>query len=200
MIIVVEGLKGKNAADKVKFGGNNVLKITGNSYFTDGTTQLAALKSTTEDLKTANDGGKASAIAVAENAFDIANKVMVMYIQTKIMGLPDDLAKEMVDSTEYQTKKNGKPVIADISAKKGTEANTVVLRKKVTTGKKKVAYIWQKATNIGDAANWDYCKFSTNASVTVDGLLSNVRYYFRVAVVIGDVTSEYSVVTSCFVD
>ena len=200
MIIVLEGLTGKNAADKVKFGGNNVIKITGNPFFADATAQLAALSTTTNDLKKANDEGKASAIAVAENAFDIANKVMVMYIQTKIIGLPDDLAKEMVDSTEYQTKKKGSKIIADISAKKGTEANTVDLRKKVTTGKKKVAYIWQMATIIGDAANWDYCKFSTKASVTVDGLLSNVRYYFRVAVVIGDVTSDYSVVTSCTVD
>ena len=194
MIIVKEGLKGKNPSEKVTYGGTISTKMTGNAFYTDAvfTTAIAALDTATGNLKTANKSGSTTNIEVMTTAFDNSVKSIVLAIQNLILGIPDDLAKEMVESAGFGWKKKGKPIIADLAAKQGTEAKTVNLRKKVTTGRKHVSYIWQMSLSLGETAHWDFCKFSTIASVTVSGLTSGVRYYFRVAIVIGEEMSEYS--------
>jgi hypothetical protein len=201
MIIVKEGLTGKNPAEKVKFGGNVIEKTTDNAFFPDAAPFVAIVNTATVGLKKANDTGIVSTINARVVDFNNSIKGLVLHIQSVILGKTDIIAIEMVDSTGFGTGKKGKPIIADLAAVNGEEANTVVLRKKVTTGRKHVAYIAQLCT--GDPtveANWSYCKFSTVATVTISGLASNVRYYFRVAVVIGEVMSEYSDITSVMVN
>ena len=199
MIIIKEGLTGKNPSDKVTYGGNVGLKMTGNANFPDGATVLAVLSGATDDLSKANEVGKASKIKIQVGNFNLAMKGVVLYAQGVILGIADDIAKDMAESAGLGTAKRGKPIIADLAAVNGAEKNTVILRKKVTTGKKHVAYIAQICTgDITVEANWTYCKFATVASVTIAGLTSGVRYYFRVAVVIGEEMSAYSAVV--FVD
>ena len=199
MIIVKEGLTGKNPASKVKYGGNVFGKMEMNVFFPDAATVIAVLKDATDGLKKANDLGIASKIKIQVNLFDLAIKGVVLYVQGVILGIADDTAKDMVDSAGLGTAKKGKAIIADLAAVNGPDKNTVVLRKKVTTGKKRAAYISQICTgDISVETNWTNCKFATVATVTIAGLKSGTRYYFRVAVVIGEEMSDYSPVV--FVD
>ena len=202
MIIVLEGLTDKNPASKVKYGGNIIDGMTGNSNFAspDMVARVAALDTATTDLKKANDKGVVSDIAVRENEFDNSVKAIVFAVQALILGKADDQAKAIVESANLGTKKQGKPIFADLAAHQGTVAKSVELRKKVTTRNKRVAYVWQITSTPTDESSWTICKISTVAKVTILNLLSGKRYYFRVAIIMGEEMGEFSDATSILVN
>ena len=180
MIIVLEGLTGKNASEKVTYGGFIKTKMTGNAFFPDAGTVMTALNSATVALKDANDAGIVSVITEKEGLFDKKMKKVVLHVQGVVIDVDDEnLALEMVQSGGFEGKRKGSIHIHDLAAKQGTEANSVKLRRKAYEDKAHVGYVWQISD---DGISWTNCKYSITAKVTVHDLVSGKRYHFRVAV------------------
>ena len=197
MIKVLEGLTGKNASEKVTYGGFIKTKMTGNAFFPDAGTVMTALNSATVALKDANDAGIVSVITEKEGLFDKKMKKVVLHVQGVVIDVDDEnLALEMVQSGGFEGKRKGSIHIHDLGAKQGTEANSVKLRRKAYERKANVGYVWQISE---DGISWTNCKYSTTAKVTVHDLVSGKRYYFRVAVVVGEEQQDYSDATDIVV-
>jgi Fibronectin type III domain len=194
MITVLEGLKGKNASEKVTYGGLIKTAMTGNAFYTDGTDLVTALNTATGNLKTANDAGITGDINVMEEVFDMKVKLIVLYVQGKILGLDDTIAIQMVDSANLGIKRITGKSIALFSAKEGSVAGSLRLRRLIPAElkKKRIAFIFQKCTDPSKEENWDRGKVTTTATVTITGLTSGVRYYFRVAIVVGENQGDWS--------
>lgn len=193
MVIIKEGLTGKNPAAKVSYGTLISNGFTDNANFADVGDHLTTLNSATGALNLANGTKNTANIALMTTAFDNAIKAIVLYAQGKLVGVPDDVAIVKVDSTNLKYIKRGKPVIADLAAKAGVEPLTVDLRKLVTTGRKHVAYVWQRCEDPAIEAGYTTCCISTVASVTVSGgMKPQTKYWFRVATVEGQVMTAFS--------
>ena len=193
MIIVLEGLTDKNSSEKVTYGGEIKTGMIGNAYFTDGADLLTALNTATGDLKTANETGNSDAIKPVETIFDNKLKLFVLYVQGKIIGIDDELATTMVHSVNLKTKKKGTKSLKDFSAKEGKATGTMKVRKVIPTElkKKKKSYIFQMCTDPTNPGTW-VTKVSNKATYIFTGMTSGTRYFFRVAIVVGDVQGDYS--------
>ncbi len=197
MIQVLEGLTGKNASEKATYGTVIKAKMTGNAFFPDAATVLTALNSATAALVLANTGRIATVIAEKETKFNRAVKKVALHVQNVVIDVEDDeLALEMVVSAGFEGKRKGSIHISDLAAKQGREALSVNLRRKAYELKKNVGYVWQISS---DNVNWTFSKFSTKAKVTIRDLVSGKRYYFRVAVVVGEEQLDYSDATDIVV-
>ncbi len=192
MIIVKNGLRGKSASEKVKLGGNISTKMRENPNFEDAEELLDELDSATEALLKANARGKAKAIKVKVKLFNVAVMAIALYLQARVIGLPDNLGIQLIHAAGFEAKRKGSIHIAVLAAKKGDSPQSAVLRRKVPEKNKNYAYIWQVTTNILDENSWSYIKFSTVATVDIPNLVAGTRYWFRVAVVQGQDMSEYT--------
>lgn len=195
MVIVVEGLTGKNASAKVTYGTSVSGGMTDNAYYSDttGVALVAELNTATGNLKTANGTKDTANINLMVTAFDNAIKAIVLYVQGKLIGIPDEQAIVMVESAKLGYKKQGKPIYADLEAKAGEAPLSVVIRKKVTTKKKNVAYVFQVCNDPATEEGYATCMISTHATVTITvGLKPQTKYWYRVATVEGQVMSEFS--------
>ena len=198
MIEVLDGLTGKNASDKVTYGGLIKTGFTDNAYFTDATDLMAALTLAITNLIAANKTGVADTIKPVEVQFDNKVKLVVLYVQGKITGIDDVTATTMVHSVNLGTKAKTAKSIKDFSAREGKEDGTMSVRKVIPTElkKKNICFIFQICTDPSSEDNWGKPKVSNNATVIFKGLISNTRYYFRVAIVVGDEQGEFSDVIS----
>jgi hypothetical protein len=196
MIIVLEGLTGKNASEKVTYGGFISGKMTGNTNFPTSALLVTAMDTATGLLLAANEAGIVSTINVREAAFDLTIKAIVLNVQGAILGVEDTIALDKVISGGFEGKKKGKINIPDLTAKAGLEDFSVELRRKAYTEKQNCAYVWEIST---DGINFEYCKTSNWATVTVTGLASTKKYWFRVAVIVGNTQLEFSDATDIVV-
>ena len=197
MVIVTEGLTGKNPSAKVTYGGEISKGMTLNAYYPDGALLVTALDTATGNLKTVITTKVTSKINLMVTAFDDAVKAVVLYVQGKLIGVADELAVAMVESANLAYKHKGAKVIADLAATKGTAPLSADLRKVITTKKKHVGYVWQMCTDPALEANYTTCLYSTVANVTVSsGMKPQTKYWFRVATVEGQVMSKFSDPTS----
>jgi len=199
-ITVLEGLAGKSADQKVTYGGEIVRGMTGNSYYTDQGTKVTDVDAAGEDLQDALTEGDTEVIGQMEEIFDNKVRIVVNYVQGKIIGVGAALAKVMVASANMNWKAKGSIHIHDLAVTKTDVDLTVQIRRKALDKVNGVrvhpAYVWQKAVadpTIED--NWKPCKVSTIATVT-DTVVKGQETYFRVATVLGQEQSEYSAYVS----
>jgi len=200
MVKVKEGLRGKNPEEKVTYGNKVVAKMTSNPNFPDDATVVAALLATTKqlDLEIKSPTSTATTIKEKEKEFNIKMKAAVAHVQVVVNEVDKDKALVMVESAGMEAAKKGSINIPELSAKQGKAANSVEVRKKREKGT--LVYVFQMCTDPSMETNWKIVKTSTRAKVIVTGLSSGNRYFFRVAIIRGDVQEDYSDSISIVVD
>jgi len=199
-ITVLEGLDGKSASEKVTYGGEISRGMTGNAYYTDQGSKVTDMDTATGELQTALTGGDTQVINQKEENFDNKVKLVVNYVQGKVIGINAALARVMVESANLKWKKKGSIHIHDLEVTKTEVDLTVQIRRKalnVVDGKQvHPAYVWQKCTTEPTVEdNWKPCIVSTVATVT-DTVEKGKETWYRVATVLGQEQSEYSDYTS----
>ena len=125
-------------------------------------------------------------------------KAAVAHVQVVVNEVDKDKALVMVESAGMEAAKKGSINIPELSAKQGKAANSVEVRKKREKGT--LVYVFQMCTDPSMETNWKTVKTSTRAKVIVTGLSSGNRYFFRVAIIRGDVQEDYSDSISIVVD
>lgn len=200
MVIVKEGLRGKNPEAKVTYGSKVNEKMTGNVNFPDAAAVLDALGKATDNLDKAikDPNGTATKVNSMAIAFNVKMKAVVAHVQGVINEVADDVALEMVVSAGLTAAKQGSINIPDLSATQGKEAKSVKVRRK--REKKTVTYVFQMCLDTALETNWKNCKISSRAKVIITDLISGLRYYFRVAIIRGDVQEDFSDFISIVVD
>jgi len=190
MVIVTEDLQGKNASEKVTFGGVIKAHMTTNAYFPDAGTVIGNLNTTTTNLKTATDADDVAQVKIMEPKFDKAVKAVVLHIQGVILPVEDEnVQKAMVASSGFGWKKQGEIHIHDLEAFQGEESLSVKIRSKAYDLVRHCGYVFEISE---DGVTYDFCKASMVATVHVFNLVSGKKYWFRVAVVVGETTLEFS--------
>jgi hypothetical protein len=159
---------------------------------------MTALALAITNLITANKTGNADTVKPVELQFDNKVKLVVLYVQGKITGIDDVTATTMVHSVNLGTKAKTAKSIKDFSAREGKAEGSMSVRKVIPTElkKKRKSFIFQMCTDPSKEENWGKPKVSNNATVIFTDLISNTRYYFRVAIVVGDVQGDFSDVIS----
>jgi len=198
MVIVTEDLTGKNPAEKVTFGGVIKAHMSPNSNFPDDATVMGILNTATSNLKTATDANDVAAIKIAEPKFDLAIKGVVLHIQGVLLPVEDEnVQKSMVASSGFGWRKQGEIHIHDLEAFQGEEALSVKIRSKASTIAHRVGYVFEISE---DGVKYDFCKASLLATVHVFNLVSGKKYWFRVAVIVGETTFPFSDPTDIIVN
>ncbi len=193
MVIVKEGLRGKNPEAKVTYGTKVNAKMTGNANFPDAVDVLAALGLATDLLDKSIKDPLATAKSVNEKvvSFNVKMKAVIANVQGVINEVADVVALEMVESAGLEASKKGTINITDLSAKQGKAAKSLSVRK--LAGKNKgVIYRFQICLDPAKEENWSDVRISKRATIVVLNLISGTRYYFRVAIIKGDVQEAYS--------
>lgn len=193
MVIVKLGLKGKSPDQKVTYGVQVKTKMTGNTYFPDAATVLSDLGTAAGALNSAIENPLSTAATIKEKElkFNVKLKAVVAHVQSVINEVSDDVALDMLSTTGLDPRRNGSVNIAVLSAKQGTEANSVIVRSKAQ--RKRVTYVFQICTSSPELEkSWTTVKISGKAKVVITGLISGTKYYFRVAIIRSDVQESFS--------
>ena len=198
MITVLEGLEGLNAPEKVTYGGTIKTCMTGNANFPDSAAVMANLNTRTGNLKTATDAADSAAVKIAEPLFDLAVKGMVLHIQGVLIGVPSiDVQKAMVTSSGFHWETKSSIHIHDLEATPGVLPQSAHVRSKAYSVVRHVAYVFLISE---DNVTFTFCKASTLAAINVLGLTSGKRYWFKVAVVVGETMLEFSDATDILIN
>ena len=200
MVIVKNGLKGLNPAKKVTFGTKLGLKLTGNAFFPGAALFNAAMGTATGDLNTAiqDPHGTTATIKEKTQAFNRKEKAVIGYVQGVVNEVSDALALEMLSTLGLDSKIVVPIHIGDYTAKQGTEAQSISVRKKGE--KKRVTYRTQICTDPSLEENWKDVKISSKAKCIIKDLLSKTEYFLRVAIIRGDIQEDWSDYISIIVD
>lgn len=200
MVIVKNGLKGKNPAKKVIFGNKLVANATGNVYFPGGGPFLIPLGLSIGALNTAINDPLGTKATIKEKAqdFGVKEKAFVGYVQGVVNGVSDIVALEML-STLGLDAKIVTPIHIDLlAAKQGAEAQSIEARRKAE--KKRVTYRFQICTDPSKDENWKDAIFSSRAKNIIRNLISATKYFLRVAIIRGNVQEDWSDPISIIVD
>ena len=188
-------LSSRSVSNKIGFGGSVILQTTGNDYIPttlDGLAELpAAVSALSLSSERAATGGKADTddMYAKEHAFDLIMTRVGNAVQSIANDSPD-LAEAIISSTGIDVMRTGaNKAIPTLSVKKGEAPNTVLVRRK-SLGL--VVYKWEYSLDPFGAATWVSAGESTVASITIEGLDSLKRYWFRVATIKGHTQSEFS--------
>jgi hypothetical protein len=200
MVIVKNGLKGKNALKKSAFGFMLVQKGTANPFFPGAGTYVTAMGTSVGHLQTAIDDPFGTTATIKEKVkdFGIKERAFVAYVQGVINDVSDEVALEMLSTLGLEAKIVTRVHIGDLTAKQAAEAQSISVRKKAE--KKRVTYRTQICTDPSIEANWKDASFSSRATTIIRNLISSTKYYLRVAIIRGNVQEDWSDYISIIVD
>jgi hypothetical protein len=162
-----------------------VQKMTGNTNFptptpslTTVSTQLATLE-TAYTLSQTRVKGSVSKMKVELKALEILLKNLASYVETIANADPDN-AENIINSSGMPVKKP-----RTVQPKLFTAVLTKIpgqVRLDSKAVNRSSCYIYQMTTDPNAATSWQTILTSNNVKDLVNGLASNTRYYFRVAV------------------
>ena len=200
MVIVKNGLKGKNPSKRSTYCLKVKGKATGNVFFPDAAPFLTALGGAALALKTALEDPFGTTATVKEKNSDLRKKMnaFVGHVQIVVDGVTDELALEMLSTIDVEAKIETPIHINSLSAKQGSMAQSISVRRKAE--KKRVTYRFQICTDPSVEENWKDAKIGSKAKVIIPGLISKTKYYLRVAIIRGDEQEDWSDYISIIVD
>ncbi len=200
MVIVKNGLKGKNPSQRATYCLRVKTKTTGNAFFPDAGPFLAPLGDAAAAVNTAlqNPLGTAATVREKNGVLRVKMNKFVAHVQGVIDEVSDDLALEMLSTIDLEAKIETPVHIPDLSAKQGREANSIAVRR--IAERKRVTYRFQICTDPSLEENWKDAKTSSRAKVVIRELISGTKYYLRVAIIRGDVQEDWSDYISIIVD
>jgi len=101
----------------------------------------------------------------------------------------DEVAIAIILSAGMDVKKQGAINIPILSVKQGEEAGSVILRRKAEEGS---VYKWQMSLDPFTNSSWTDAGKGSLATFEITGLTPVTRYWFRVALITGNVQGEFS--------
>ena len=188
---VVLNLKNLPIPQKVEFGRQVKTSMTGNANFTTPAPTLAALDTVCTDLETAyNNAEQARLMAKSktviqnqkETAYNDLMNQLANYVENTSAGDEAKIKSSGMDSKAKAVK--GAAVLskpANLSATTGDKNNEVDLHWDKIVGTN--SYEIETCPDPVDNTKWQHNKTVTKTKVTVTGLTSGQRYWFRVAAV-----------------
>jgi len=180
--------------EKIGFYRNVIAKLTGNISFSTPDVPLLVATSMVDNLQTAfvaaQDGGQTpiSQMHDKEEAADSCFRKLALYVERTSDG-----NESMILSSGFNVSAQPTPRSkSEFSAQRGSNAGIVKLQRKVLTGAK--SYIWQytKDPLPEGEDGWTTAGISTRAIYDVEGLTVACKYWFRVAAITPDGTTDYS--------
>lgn len=184
--IVVLKLARLSIPKKIEKARFIITSMTGNANFTG---PAPALTVTTDDANAleaayiaAQGGGKdeTAFMRSKEEALDKSLSSLAAYVQTVSNNNPT-ASDAVALSSGMGIKNPGSRASRDFSVKNSKTPGEVLLRTR--SGGKRISYIWQITADPVSEDNWKTERITLSAKITVDGLISGKRYYFRVALV-----------------
>jgi hypothetical protein len=180
--------------EKVARGRNVIAEMTDNPKFPSPDVSLDALKEDTDTLEmrslNAMNGGKENTVLLhqAEDVWDADMRTMARYVE-RIAG--ED--PSVVLSAGFSLAKQPIPAQrSEFSAEAGKTSGSVFLRRQAIPGAK--SYIWQFCINALPETEdgWKIAQVTGKASVELTDLEPVTKYWFRVASVSSQGTSDYN--------
>ncbi|MBI2272112.1 MAG: fibronectin type III domain-containing protein [Bacteroidetes bacterium] len=192
---VVLKLKERSVPNKIDFARSVVLQMTGNPNFTTPNPALASITTAANDVDAAYvkalNGGP-------QDTADMRNKEAVLdqllmaegyYVEIIANEIPAT-AEATILSAGMSVKQTGSINISMLSVTQGSVPGSVKLRRKAEG--RGVVYKWQMSDDPFSNASWKDAGEGSLASFEIVGLRPVTRYWFRVAVIDGNVQGEFS--------
>lgn len=180
--------RGLSIPEKVARGREIIKALTGNAHFSSPQPTLTAITTTIDALEDANQTAQAARQEAKtrtiqqnqkEDNFDQAFKRLAAYVES-VSG--DD--EELITSAGFDLRSPA-TVSADLPAPQGLTATAgdhdgeIDLHWDRVNGAR--SYLIQRSTDPTAADSWQQVAVSTRSSVTIEGLTSGTKYWFRVA-------------------
>lgn len=181
-------LRNLSVLAKIQFARQIVTGMTGNTSFPTPDPPLASITTYANDLENAyNDANvakqeantKVSIQDEKENVLDINLQKLANYVESASNG---DDAK--IHSASMNVRSKGVPIgalsiPAGLFAAAGDKEGEMYLRWERVIGAK--SYVIELSLDPITSTSWKYAGVSTKASITISGLTSGTKYWFRVA-------------------
>lgn len=183
-----------SVAEKIVFYRNVITRLKANAaIFANPDESLDRVTTFVNTLETANiaaaDGGHSAVVAMhaAENQADEAFRVLAAYVDRIAKGDESTILAAGFSASKQPVSFQK----AELTVTNASNSGSVKLVAKAVA--KAGSYIWQYAKDIvpTDDKEWITAGFSTQASNEVAGLAVASRYYFRVAAVTPEGTSDF---------
>ena len=179
-----------------------VTSMTGNANFTTPNPALTVITADANALETAHlgaEGGGKDETALMyskEEALDKDLSTLAAYLRSISNNNPT--AAEAVALSSGMDIKSPTPHAArTFSVQNSKTPGEVNLR--TQSGGRRVSYIWQMTADPSNEANWKTIQTTVKTKITVSGLISGTRYYFRAATVNKDGQGPWSNVLTIIV-
>jgi len=186
---------GLSIAEKIVFYRNVLVKLKINiAIFAQPDENLETVSSLVDALEArsiaASGGGHEATVAMhaAEEKADEAFRVLAAYVDRIAKG-----DESIIVSSGFDTSKQPIPAQKqDLTVVSGANSGTVKLVAKAIKGAG--SYIWQYAKDNlpTDESAWIQAGFSTQASYELAGLTVACKYYFRVAAITNNGTTDFT--------
>lgn len=180
--------------EKIGFYHNVIEKITSNPTFPTPDVTIADATASVDKLESsyyaARDGSHVaiSFMHQCEEETDAVFRKLADYVSR----VADGDESKILSSGFHVSKDPAPRQKAEFSVKEGEKPGTVVLRRQAVPGAR--SYLWQNCQGDAPAAEsaWSVTGVSTQTTFEVEGLISGLKYWFRVAAVTAEGTSAFS--------
>lgn len=179
---------------KIGFYRNVIAKLTGNASYPTPDVPLATATTQVDALQTAyvaaQDGGQ-TPVAIMhekEKLADATLRKLALYVE-RIADGNESLILSSGFNVSSQPTPSNRP---ELQAVRGSNMGTVKLTRKAVVGAK--SYIWQyvKDTMPDEEEAWIMAGFSTRTTYEIADLAIASKYWFRVAAVTAEGTTDFS--------
>jgi hypothetical protein len=181
--------------EKVEFARSIALQMTGNSYFENPNPATATITTAADNLAVsyikAQHGGvqDTAAMRAKEEVLDQILTAAGYYVEITANLVPAT-AEAAILSAGMNVRQTGNINIPILSVFKGSVIKSVKLRRKAAG--RSVVYKWQISTDPFSDTSWTDAGEGSLATFEITNLKSVTRYWFRVAVIVGNVQGEFS--------
>jgi hypothetical protein len=172
--------------------------MTGNAHFPNPNPALSAVSAQANVLQAAYDlsqtraKGSVGKMHLEVKKLDILLKVLAAYVESVANADPDN-ASIIINAAGMTEKKPTQHPPKVFSAKAGKAVGTALLNCKAQS---RAVYVYQETTDPATAASWTTVYTGITAKFLKTGLISGTRYYFRYAVIIKGLQSDWSPVVN----
>lgn len=176
--------------DKVQKFRQIITAMTGNPNFTTPDPALAALTTATDNLENTYNAAQAARVTAkeltdlqdaAEQAADALMTSEGSYVQNKSQGVAAKIQSAGMGVRDPAAPIGDLPAPGNISATEGDHDGEVDAHWNRVKGAK--SYLVQRTTTPTDAASWGNPAVSPKSKITLTGLVTGTKYYFRVAAI-----------------
>lgn len=192
-------LKGLSTTEKIAKGRQIVAALTGNPNFPTPQPALSVVSAALDELEASNaDLQTSRQSTTAKTSFNHQKEDAVEGILRQLAGYVESVSRDdepKILSAGMSVRSAATPThVHEVPAALGvTEGDHEgQLDAHWDTVKSAKSYVIQQSTDPSNAASWVHVVVSTKSSATISGLVSGVRYWFRVAAVMSGGQSGWS--------